>query len=75
MTLGSIYRPAHLQPPCLGREPRLGLRHSTYDKIIITNYISKTSLYTTFHMYPSEPWPLKILMFALLVTHEIAPYS
>jgi hypothetical protein len=40
-----------------------------------TNYISKTSLYTTFRMYPSRPWPLKILMFALLVTREIATYS
>jgi hypothetical protein len=38
----------------------------TYYKITITNYIS---------MYPSGPWPLKILMFALLVTCEIAPYS
>jgi hypothetical protein len=27
MTPGSTYRPAHLQPPCLGREPKLGLRH------------------------------------------------
>jgi len=26
----------------------------------------------TFHMYPSGLWPLKILMFALLVTCEIA---
>ncbi len=47
----------------------------TYYKITTTNYISKTSLYTTFHMYPSGPWPLKILMFALLVTREIATYS
>jgi len=27
MTPGSTYRPATLQPPCLGRKPRLGLRH------------------------------------------------
>jgi hypothetical protein len=27
MTSGSTYKPAHLQPPCLGREPMLGLRH------------------------------------------------
>ncbi len=27
MTPGSTYKPATLQPPCLGREPRLGLRH------------------------------------------------
>ncbi len=47
----------------------------TYYKITTTNYISKTSLYTTFRMYPSGPWPLKILMFALLVTCEIATYS
>ncbi len=47
---------------------------NTYYKITITNYISNTSLYTTFHMYPSGPWPLKILMFALLVTREIATY-
>jgi hypothetical protein len=47
----------------------------TYYKITITNYISKTSLYTTFHMYPSGNWPLKILMFTLLVTREIATYS
>jgi hypothetical protein len=38
-------------------------------------YISKTSLYTTFRMYPSGRWLLKILMFALLVTREIATYS
>jgi hypothetical protein len=44
----------------------------TYHKITTTNYISKTSLYTTFRMYPSGPWPLKILMFAMLVTCEIA---
>jgi hypothetical protein len=44
----------------------------TYYKITTTNYISKTSLYTTFCMYPSGPWLLKILMFAVLVTHEIA---
>jgi hypothetical protein len=43
--------------------------------ITITNYISKTSLYMTFRMYLSRPWPLKILMFALLVTREIATYS
>jgi len=40
----------------------------TYYKITTTNYISKTSLYTTFRMYSLGPWPLKILMFALLVT-------
>ncbi len=45
----------------------------TYYKV--TNYISKTSLYTTFRMYPLGPWPLKILMFVLLVTREIATYS
>jgi hypothetical protein len=43
---------------------------STYYKITTTNYISKTSLYITFHMYPSAPWLLKILMFALLVTRD-----
>ncbi len=47
----------------------------TYYKITTTNYISKTSLYITFHMYPSGPWMLKILMFALLATHDIATYS
>jgi hypothetical protein len=47
----------------------------TYYKITTTNYIFKTSLYTTFCMYPLGPWPLKILMFALLVTLEIATYS
>jgi hypothetical protein len=47
----------------------------TYYKITTTNYRSKTSLYTTFRMYLSGPWPLKILMFALLVTREIATYS
>jgi hypothetical protein len=47
----------------------------TYYKITTTNYISKTSLYITFCMYSSGPWPLKILMFALLVTREIATYS
>ncbi len=39
---------------------------NTYYKITTTNYIS---------MYPSGPWSLKILMFALLVTHEIATYN
>jgi hypothetical protein len=48
---------------------------STYYKITTTNYSFKTSLYTTFRMYSSGPWPLKILMFALLVTREIATYS
>ncbi len=47
----------------------------TYYKITTTNYISKTYLYITFHMYSLGPWPLKILMFALLVTCEIATYS
>ncbi len=47
----------------------------TYYKITTTNYISKTSLYITFRMYPLGPWPLKILTFALLVTREIATYS
>ncbi len=47
----------------------------TYYKITTTNYISKTFLYITFPMYPWGPWPLKILMFALLVTREIATYS
>ncbi len=47
----------------------------TYYKITTTNYIFKTSLYTTFRTYPWGPWPLKILMFALLVTHEIATYT
>jgi hypothetical protein len=37
----------------------------TFYKITTTNYIS---------MYPSGPWPLKILMFAQLVTREIATY-
>jgi len=47
----------------------------TYYKIITTNYRSKTSLYTTFHMSLLGPWSLKILMFALLVTREIATYN
>jgi hypothetical protein len=47
----------------------------TYYKITTTNYRSKTSLYTTFRMYLSRPWRLKILTFALLVTREIATYS
>jgi hypothetical protein len=47
----------------------------TYYKITTTNYISKTSLYTTFHMYSSGPYSPKILMFALLVIHEITTYS
>jgi hypothetical protein len=47
----------------------------TYYKITTTNYISKTSLYITFHMYSLGPWLLKILMFALLMTHEMATYS
>jgi len=47
----------------------------TYYKITITNYIFKTSLYMTFCMYLWGPWPLKILMFAPLVTREIATYN
>jgi hypothetical protein len=47
----------------------------TYYKITTINYSSKTSLYTTFRMCSLGPWPLKILMFALLVTREIATYS
>jgi hypothetical protein len=35
----------------------------THYKIITTNYIS---------MYPSGPWPLKILMFALPMTCELS---
>jgi hypothetical protein len=44
-------------------------------KLQLQTTFFKTSLYTTFRMYPSGPWPLKILMFARLVTCEIAPYS
>jgi len=48
-------------------------------RYILQNYNyklhSKTFLYMTFRMYPSRPWLLKILMFALLVTHEITTYS
>ncbi len=47
---------------------------NTYYKITTTNYISKTSLCITFRMYSSGPWPLKILMFALLVTREITTW-
>jgi hypothetical protein len=48
----------------------------TYYKVTSTNYISKTSLYAMFRMYSLGPWQLKkILMFALLVTSEIATYS
>jgi hypothetical protein len=57
-----------------GRMRMLQQRGSNY-KITTTNYIYKTSLYTTFRMYSLGPWPLKILMFALLVTREIATYS
>ncbi len=46
-----------------------------YYKITATNYIFKTCLCTTFHMYPSRPWLLKVSMFALLLTREIATYS
>ncbi len=47
----------------------------TYYKSTTTNYRSKTSLYMTFRMYLLGPWPLKIFMFALFVTREIATYS
>ncbi len=43
----------------------------TYYKMTTTNYIFKTSLYIACSMFSSGPWLLKILMFALLVTHEI----
>jgi hypothetical protein len=55
--------------------PNAQVFDGTYYKITITNYISKTFLYTTFRMYPFGPWLLKILMFALLVTCEIVTYS
>jgi hypothetical protein len=47
---------------------------------ILQNYNYKLhfqnlSIYITFCTYPWGPWPLKILMFALLVTHRIATYS
>ncbi len=45
---------------------------STYYKITTTNYISKTSLHTTFHI---GTLAAENLMFALLVTREIATYS
>ncbi len=41
----------------------------------LTIHITKLHLQTTFRMYPSGPRPLKILMFALLVTREMATYS
>jgi hypothetical protein len=48
-------------------------------RYILHNYNYKLTfskpLYTTFRMYSSGLWPLKILMFALLVTREIATYS
>jgi hypothetical protein len=47
----------------------------TYYKITTINYIFKTSLYTKFRMYQLGPWPLKILMFALLLTSEITTYN
>jgi hypothetical protein len=34
----------------------------TYNKITTTNYISKTSLYITFCMYPSGPWSIRTLV-------------
>jgi len=40
----------------------------TYYKITVTNYISKSSLYTTFRMYPSGPWPLKIFFQVVVLT-------
>ncbi len=65
--------------PCIHRDPmpnaQVCVFDGTYYKITTTNYISKTSLHTTFPMYPSGPWLLKILMFALLVTCEVATYS
>ncbi len=45
----------------------MGVFDGTYYKITITNYISKTSLYTTFRMYSLGPWPLKILLGLLLI--------
>jgi hypothetical protein len=59
--------PMHNAPVCVF--------DGTYYKITITFYRSKTFLYMTFRMYLLKPWPLKILMFALLVTREIATYS
>jgi hypothetical protein len=50
--------------PCIHRDPmpnaQVCVFDGTYYKITTTNYISKTSLNTTFCMYPSGPWPLKI---------------
>jgi hypothetical protein len=65
----------HIRCPLVYEALHICVFDGTNYKITITNYISKTSLYLTFRMYPSGPWPLKILMFALLVTHEIATYN
>jgi len=40
MTPGSTYRPATFQPPCLGREPRLGLRHFLNHLILQIFFVS-----------------------------------
>ncbi len=42
MTLGSTYKPATLQPPCLGREPRLGLRHYSSRTLLFLHVIFVT---------------------------------
>jgi hypothetical protein len=49
MTPGSTYRPATLQPPCLGREPRLGLRHQAQQGMTF-----KTTLIFTFYFLSLE---------------------
>jgi hypothetical protein len=44
-------------------------------KLHVQTTFPKPLYITTFCMYPSGHWPLKILMFALLVTSDIATYS
>jgi hypothetical protein len=48
MTPGSTYRPATLQPPCLGREPRLGLRQTLLHKNLMRRKIGWSFLSCSF---------------------------
>ncbi len=70
-----LMHPHVIHPPCGKGDTCVCVFDDTYYKITTTNYIFKTSLYITFHMYPWGLWPLKILMLALFVTCEIATDS
>jgi hypothetical protein len=61
MTPGSTYRPATLQPPCLGREPRLGLRHNSFFNYKLLHMIVISHVYINCDKLLGETTCLPIL--------------